>query len=1368
MISIQPGGTSATPTPSIVLIQITMPRKKKNPSGTCPHCGNHFQQLLRHFSNDHTDCAITRQDPSHVARIFQSSYNNNTSKHQIPHGYHWQHPPMDQNELRSYYLTDPDLPLLSQQHQHNRHHVVIGDSRSIVNVDEDHDCCPPAAGDEDNNHILLQGTSSQEETHECNPPSSQHYTTFTGQMPTYSLYSSNNQSNTTNTRKKSSNNFHHQESNKRQRLTKEDEYYDINVTDIHMPSQRISHKELEELSSENGGALFTFAPDMLQQLEVSTSDICSIGDDHSEDSTKTAHHSSFQCTTTEVHEYTPQVLVKEMRNGHRGNQAWQQRSDVRNERNQHDADISHTTQHLLTERQTPQQCSQISPSSSCKYDFREYFQHIYSFANMQVTLSIPLQCSIDLLHLMNESNISNNQYSNIVKWYEDTSIAMSKVMNPDSSAKFYMNSMNIPKDRNKVIKEISSILTNNKDDLSLIPTEKVIRALSNNKLYTSISRFPMKGILFSYFLNSYLMSSRNSWVYDKYYRNPNLIPRETGDQRFYGDIHTGTWFLKAYNNVCPFLSDILVPIIIFIDETTIDNNGRQSLDAVLLTLGLFRRSTRNKQEAWRLLGYVPDCTSTEVGTEDLPEKPEDKRKDYHHYLQYMLQEVYELEMSDGIIWDLPSLDGKSIEQVRFRFRVMFVSGDAPGLDKLADMYATYSSSSSYLCRDCHCPTEKLDDPEIVCNFIERDEIRTKSKEQLKNMCFYKIENNAFNRHDFGGDSGGINGCSPPEILHQFLLGVVQTQLNFFSNAITRPAMLFIDDMIKNTSSNFHRQSNRSYPDISLFKNGFQKSSLTGKEHIDQLFVLYLALIQTHSLYSLPKIEKNVPARYKTVTKKKRKAESTNTDISGQTETYIREKLEYRKILSEEQSMKDWITMLEHTLCFNEWINLEKIPYEHLEQEGSDAQNSSTDCLGTRAIRKYLRKYKHNVTEVAGNKLRKAKIHWTLHLPHYGRKFGSLLNQNGGIGERMLKSLVKECARKTQRRQHLLAKQACDRYYESNVIQTIYSIIHGPKPCFSSSYTTKQSVSSNNRGLSETNLTPAGPNTNDLVSHNQVFSKSRMYEVGGRYDIIFDTDLSTYLATFWSNTRKKATTTHSEETIKMIMKRLRHVDIGIKSSVIKAFSTLKFQCDWSIGTPQQEDAEILDDSKVIFRANPCFYKKPWFDWCITVWKTGGVGDDNNDDNQDHQEEDDEDEEGLEYFPSRIIMFIDANSMEFEDKEKVIREKGKLWAVVKSTQKDPRSNAHEHNQGITNRTSRINQRPNDFCKLVETYQMEESLRIISVNAIKKDAFVITDVDTVYRSNPNQRNYFGCSSLFSGKNVLLIKDRNQWANEFINGNW
>jgi hypothetical protein len=70
------------------------------------------------------------------------------------------------------------------------------------------------------------------------------------------------------------------------------------------------------------------------------------------------------------------------------------------------------------------------------------------------------------------------------------------------------------------------------------------------------------------------------------------------------DIHTGTWFKAAVVHLCHNNTDILCPIILFIDKTQVDKFSKWTLEPVLFTLGIFNRATRNLSQAWRPLGLI--------------------------------------------------------------------------------------------------------------------------------------------------------------------------------------------------------------------------------------------------------------------------------------------------------------------------------------------------------------------------------------------------------------------------------------------------------------------------------------------------------------------------------------------------------------------------------------------------------------------------------------------------------------------------------------------------------------------------------------------------------------------------------------------
>ena len=106
----------------------------------------------------------------------------------------------------------------------------------------------------------------------------------------------------------------------------------------------------------------------------------------------------------------------------------------------------------------------------------------------------------------------------------------------------------------------------------------------------------------------------------------------------------------------------------------------------------------------------------------------------------------------------------------------------------------------------------------------------------------------------------------------------------------------------------------------------------------------------------------------------------------------------------------------------------------------DLNLQNQEPLATISVRNYLSLYKQLIVGVDGCGSLSAKIHWVLHYVHYAKKYGSQMNFDGGIGERHLKPKVKIPARRTQKRQSVLALQSSERDYERTVINTVHNIL----------------------------------------------------------------------------------------------------------------------------------------------------------------------------------------------------------------------------------------------------------------------------------------------------------------------------------------
>jgi hypothetical protein len=72
------------------------------------------------------------------------------------------------------------------------------------------------------------------------------------------------------------------------------------------------------------------------------------------------------------------------------------------------------------------------------------------------------------------------------------------------------------------------------------------------------------------------------------------------------DIDTGDVYRTAYKNLCTRPNQVICGIICYIDKLATNQHGHLSLEPVYFTLSIFNQKTRNRPEAWRPLGYIPN------------------------------------------------------------------------------------------------------------------------------------------------------------------------------------------------------------------------------------------------------------------------------------------------------------------------------------------------------------------------------------------------------------------------------------------------------------------------------------------------------------------------------------------------------------------------------------------------------------------------------------------------------------------------------------------------------------------------------------------------------------------------------------------
>lgn len=250
--------------------------------------------------------------------------------------------------------------------------------------------------------------------------------------------------------------------------------------------------------------------------------------------------------------------------------------------------ISNLTAEIYSE--TSQQISLCNknPKIECYIDFRKYQSDVFRQI-IHLPIDNSMISSIKLLNIIQDGHIPRCYYTKIIQWHNET---LQLTNNFDCST---LTTLITSKKR--ILSFLHDILyTHISPTLSLKPLHDVITLPS--KMSTKISKFNLIGSLFSLLTDPDLMQEKNINIYDKSYTNPNNTYTDK-----YKDIHHCNSFKTAHAKFCQQPNDILVPIIPFIDGTPIDPYGRNNLEVVMYTLGIFNQSTRNKPSAWRIAGY---------------------------------------------------------------------------------------------------------------------------------------------------------------------------------------------------------------------------------------------------------------------------------------------------------------------------------------------------------------------------------------------------------------------------------------------------------------------------------------------------------------------------------------------------------------------------------------------------------------------------------------------------------------------------------------------------------------------------------------------------------------------------------------------
>ena len=508
------------------------------------------------------------------------------------------------------------------------------------------------------------------------------------------------------------------------------------------------------------------------------------------------------------------------------------------------------------------------------------------------------------------------------------------------------------------------------------------------------------------------------------------------------EVLDGTWYRDTLfrMDIGPEESErFVLPLIGYVDKTGTDKYNRYSLEPFSITTAVHRRKVRYGQNAWRIIGLIPDLElKSKVSKQTAPKGV--SNANYHECLAEVLRGLSELE-TKGFEYFLRL--GDRVKRVRIICPLAFIIGDAKSGDTLCSRYAGYGKVGR-VCRSCDVTYDNLHRPDVRCSKLKHSGIRKlldgahKNKKQdidrLAELSIYLVEN-AFDTSGitFGGDKYRVYGCTPTDLMHAFLLGLVRYCVLIVVQPLSPTRKREVDFLVDELLVGIRSSARKEFPRASFAKGFTNLTNVTADEWMGMLFTLVLVLTtergaaiceprfskedvgydfienafgdidasretqeecgarmdeeewEAFQNYSPEKEDKDEDEDVAPSRKRKKTSEKVAPGSDGHIDESVEEEHEdcLRKC-----SLVDFIQVAEALLCFHAWYKREDpIPWTEEDQVAVD-----------NAIRRMMALVRHYLPRAKGNGWHLQKFHEIMHAVFDMTRFGISKNYDASTQE----------------------------------------------------------------------------------------------------------------------------------------------------------------------------------------------------------------------------------------------------------------------------------------------------------------------------------------------------------------------------------
>ena len=856
--------------------------------------------------------------------------------------------------------------------------------------------------------------------------------------------------------------------------------------------------------------------------------------------------------------------------------------------------------------------------------------------------------------------------------------------------------------RKKLIKRLETVVHGAVNSTLLQPKVKKIKLSSG--MYVSMTTFSFSEHIVQQITDPSLFHADNLLL-----RRESLFTAPL-DDGFLGDVNTGSWQQVAISTCDPDKKEIPLPLVFFIDGLMIDKFGKLECEAVLCSNMWLNRRARNRSSSWFVLGFLENLGRM---NNDSRYTPRDKCQDYHDMLTHVFSEIKAISDSGGLMLTLDFNDGRGPIDIIAKPSIQFIIGDCKGNDILCGRMGSHGVGMQNLVRDCDVRPHDGDCPHHECYFRESDDMqRLILSGDAETQSFYSLTHNCFWELDFGGESGGIYGSTPLEVLHNISSGIVMYIAQSVSLRFPPSFHNIMDRFAKSIFIRCRRQSERDMPSLAAFRNGLTSvSRLTGEEKTARVFMLFLVFMQPEFIKDVHRPRNKYPFLSK-----------RNGSDRNETAQPIN-----RQIL--EKHLK----IFEKTLCLHRWLKQSKISKEEIGVPGYGPADQ--------AISDYMVMINNTLWATESTGFKTVKFHQLKHYTRYICKHGVPSNFDGGVPEHHGKEIIKDPAQKTNKNFLTLSHDIARRLYEERLVERACKIQAWKTPTI--------------KGIANVRDPDLFPQ-NHFPSHSEVRIKRNdsTDTTEGEEDYAGGTKFS------WTRIPSDIDSNESYDTHEDVAIRERFEfkwtsgksaqslsNISFDARLIQAINLRLFHYPTIYGgTVADPEATIngfcsyTDKNGVVYRAHPKFNKSGgWFDWAYFQW------------------------EGFDLpIVAEIQMMFDLSSTEisFVTEEDYDRDNDAVpfrqhlskekWCAVRAAKfpfVDPRSDLISGD--------------NFESKIAYRTILEDEIRIVPMSAIVGPAYVIKNLASQLPKEDLEN--LGIPDMDDGT-IMVVRPQSEWANHFI----